>query len=82
MKSPLKWHNQPLKKEDFQKAYHEVFDLASLRCHVTLVRNWVELHFGTVLGDKLLHWPDLRTRFVSMRKSCSKLNSLVKYHGY
>ena len=79
---PWKWHNQLWKREDFQKVYYEVFDLASLRCHVTLVRNWVELHFGTVLGDKLLHWPDLRSHFVSMQKSCSKLNSLAKYHGY
>ena len=82
MKSPLKWHNQQWKKEDFQRVYFEVFELASLRCHMTLVRNWVELHFGTVLGDKLPHWPDLQSHFVSMRKSCSKLNSLAKYHGY
>ena len=54
---PLKWHNQLWKKENFQKVYYEVFDLASLRCHVTLVRNWVELHFGTVLGDKVILSP-------------------------
>ena len=54
---PLKWHNQLWKKENFQKVYYEVFDLASLGCHVTLVRNWVELHFGTVLGDKVILSP-------------------------
>ena len=54
---PLKWHNQLWKKENFQKVYYEVFDLASLRCHVTLVRNWVQLHFGTVLGDKVILSP-------------------------
>ena len=82
MKSPSKWHNQLWKKKDLQKVHYEVFDLASLKCHVTLDRNWIELHFGTVLRDKLQHWPHLWTHFVSMRKSCSKLNSLAKYHGY
>ena len=56
-----------MKKTDFQKVYYEVFDSASLCCHVTLVRNWLELHFGTVLGGKLLHWPDLPSHVVSMR---------------
>lgn len=82
MKSPLQWHNQQWKRRTFRESTSRFLSWASLRCHVTLVRNWVELHFGTVLGGKLPHWPDLQSHFVSMRKSCSKLNSLAKYHGY